>query len=290
MDARSDLWAVGAILYECLTGRPPYTGATYEQVIVNICMNDAEDVRLYNPGVPEQVALRASRGRSRAIARTASRTRASSSTRCGRSRGPHLVARAPPTTASRASAPAIRRSTPISSGRTPSALSRSPQVDAQHQILPSTPPSRFHSTPPPDRLRAHAGADARRRQMFVFVALSALLAGGLGAFVVTRTLVRPSDRSPGHPAPSPPPSAEVPPASHEPARAPAPERSATALPSFEPVVPSVSEAVEPKVKPAKTGHGGPPVTAPVNGPSKAATKPAEAPSAGIAPGLKLKTE
>jgi len=36
VDARSDLWAVGAILYECLTGRPPYTGATYEQVIVNI--------------------------------------------------------------------------------------------------------------------------------------------------------------------------------------------------------------------------------------------------------------
>ena len=56
VDARSDLWSVGAILYECLTGRPPYTGASYEQVIVNICMNDADDVRTYNPQVPEGVA------------------------------------------------------------------------------------------------------------------------------------------------------------------------------------------------------------------------------------------
>ncbi|HVY45949.1 MAG TPA: serine/threonine protein kinase, partial [Minicystis sp.] len=45
-----------AILSECLTGRPPYGGATYEQVIINICMKDAEDVRMHNPGVPEGIA------------------------------------------------------------------------------------------------------------------------------------------------------------------------------------------------------------------------------------------
>jgi eukaryotic-like serine/threonine-protein kinase len=56
VDGRTDLWAVGAILYECLTGHPPHSGNTYEQVIVNICMKDAHDVRMDNPAVPEPVA------------------------------------------------------------------------------------------------------------------------------------------------------------------------------------------------------------------------------------------
>ncbi len=56
VDERTDLWSTGAILYECLTGRPPHEGQSYEQVIVNICTKSAPDVRTYNPEVPESVA------------------------------------------------------------------------------------------------------------------------------------------------------------------------------------------------------------------------------------------
>ncbi|HEY4117997.1 MAG TPA: serine/threonine-protein kinase, partial [Byssovorax sp.] len=65
IDGRTDLWSVGAILYECLSGRPPYNGTTYEQVIINICMKDAEDLRVHNPGVTEPVAQLVARALSR---------------------------------------------------------------------------------------------------------------------------------------------------------------------------------------------------------------------------------
>ena len=38
---------VGALLFECLAGRTPHVGKSYEQVIVSICMKDVDDVRTY---------------------------------------------------------------------------------------------------------------------------------------------------------------------------------------------------------------------------------------------------
>ena len=57
VDGRTDLFSVGAILFECLSGRPPHVGPTYEAVLIAICTKDAEDVRTLEPSVPEALAL-----------------------------------------------------------------------------------------------------------------------------------------------------------------------------------------------------------------------------------------
>ncbi len=195
VDARSDLWSVGAILFECLTGRPPYTGGSYEQVIVNICMNDADDVRVYNPAVPEPIAA--------VLARALARDRedrfqdarefldalrvgagALPSSRGGSLAGDDSYPGA------RSSDPALK---PLSSGRTPSTDRRKSPV-GDDPALDAT--VKYHSTPPdparpPSLITRKRAAAAAQRRMFVLVAVSALLAGGHGAFLVARTWMRP---------------------------------------------------------------------------------------------------
>ncbi|HYP90440.1 MAG TPA: serine/threonine-protein kinase, partial [Polyangiaceae bacterium] len=56
IDGRTDLFSVGAILYEMLTGERPYSAPTYEAVLIAICTRDAEDVRVKAPGTPPKLA------------------------------------------------------------------------------------------------------------------------------------------------------------------------------------------------------------------------------------------
>ena len=69
LDLRTDLWSVGAILFECLGGRPPHTGDAYEQIIISICTTDSPDIRTLDPAVPAPLA--------EFVARALSRDRAS---------------------------------------------------------------------------------------------------------------------------------------------------------------------------------------------------------------------
>jgi serine/threonine-protein kinase len=55
VDHRTDLWALGVVLYEMLAGRPPFSGRTIEQLFRAVRAGDLPQVRDVRPEVPENV-------------------------------------------------------------------------------------------------------------------------------------------------------------------------------------------------------------------------------------------
>jgi TolB-like protein len=56
VDRRADIWALGVVLFEMLTGSRPYTGGSRDAVLRAIMETDAPDVRAHNPHVPRELA------------------------------------------------------------------------------------------------------------------------------------------------------------------------------------------------------------------------------------------
>jgi tRNA A-37 threonylcarbamoyl transferase component Bud32/tetratricopeptide (TPR) repeat protein len=56
IDERSDVWGLGAVLYEVLTQKPPYSGTNPFEVIGRILQEDVPAVRLLQPDVPRELA------------------------------------------------------------------------------------------------------------------------------------------------------------------------------------------------------------------------------------------
>ncbi|AKJ02867.1 putative ATPase [Archangium gephyra] len=57
-DARTDIWAAGVVLYELLTGEPPFQGATMAELRERVTsLEPAPPVRVRHPEVPRRVAV-----------------------------------------------------------------------------------------------------------------------------------------------------------------------------------------------------------------------------------------
>jgi len=217
VDGRADLWALGAIVFECLTGRPPFTGTTQEQVLLSICTNDAPDVRVLQPQLPERVAKLIARALARdrntrfisawqmlgeltEIAPGEKRLMPAKAYTAFDLRAPAAPAMiAPPSEVARAVADASgpyhaanasgphRAANPSASGpfRTIAAAPLEAPRAADASGPYGAPPPRRGPSPAPARRRQHAPPPKSSRAVLVIMALCALLLGvGLTMYLI----------------------------------------------------------------------------------------------------------
>src|SRR6266540_2515765 len=55
VDTRTDIWAIGIVLYELLAGRVPFSGETLPEIVVKIVSHPLEPLRGRRPDVPQEL-------------------------------------------------------------------------------------------------------------------------------------------------------------------------------------------------------------------------------------------
>ncbi|PSM30476.1 serine/threonine-protein kinase, partial [Haliangium sp. UPWRP_2] len=53
IDARTDVYSLGAMLYELLCGQPPFEGSTSVQVLISVINDEVVPIRARNPAIPD---------------------------------------------------------------------------------------------------------------------------------------------------------------------------------------------------------------------------------------------
>ncbi len=166
IDGRTDLFSLGAIMYEALAGRPPHTGTAYEAILINICTRDAPDVREFAPDVPEPIA--------KLLARCLARDR-SQRVQSAHELYDALCLAAPGMLRSSGPSPSTGDHSPAVSGTRRSAVAQDGSAEAPYRTSEGT------------AVRSTEASVAPRRSRR---ALGGALAAALGAFVVTVLLMQ----------------------------------------------------------------------------------------------------
>jgi serine/threonine-protein kinase len=199
VDHRADIYAVGVILYECLTGQVPFRASSFNELMFKIALEDPRPIRTLAPHVDEQLAAIVSRAMSRE--------------------------------------PAQRFSTAVELRQALSAWART--VDPQRASMVTPPVSGSPSTLPsssqnsgPDSLNVGATTATwssndsgiselfdthmrkrRRSRLFAGIAAAVVALGGVALLVsvMSDSDTGPSTTTVGSPSPTPPPKPEAPP-------------------------------------------------------------------------------
>jgi serine/threonine-protein kinase len=68
LDQRADIYSLGAVLYEMLSGEPPYAATSIRELVTRIIRSPVPSVRLLNPDVPEGVDQAITRALAKVVA------------------------------------------------------------------------------------------------------------------------------------------------------------------------------------------------------------------------------